>query len=247
MSDSTIIDTVVGMKAFLDGICDLPVEPPSLYIDLEGINLGRLGSVSIVTFYVLPSKKSYIVDVHVLQESAFSTANEAGMSLKGVLESATIPKVIFDVRNDSDALYKHFNISLDGMIDLQLMELATRDYSRAYVVGLAKCIERDTKLSGTEKIDWKNVKHRGHRLFDPREGGRYEVFNDRPLSDEMLKYCVQDVSLLPQLWEVYNAKLELPWNAQWKGRVAEETKRRVDLSQSASYNGKGRHMALGPW
>jgi len=32
-----------------------------------------------------------------------------------ILESPDIPKVFFDVRNDSDALYSHFDVSLAGV------------------------------------------------------------------------------------------------------------------------------------
>jgi hypothetical protein len=45
---------------------------------------------------------------------AFSTAGTNGQTLKTILESETIPKVFFDVRNDSDALYSQ----RDGRDDL---------------------------------------------------------------------------------------------------------------------------------
>lgn len=48
------------------------------------------------------------------------------MSLQSILESPKTPKVFFDVRTDSDALFAQFGIKLAGIIDLQLMELASR-------------------------------------------------------------------------------------------------------------------------
>jgi exonuclease 3'-5' domain-containing protein 1 len=50
-------------------------------------------------------------------------------------------EVIFDIRNDSDALFSLFQISVDGIKDLQLMELATRRGSKDFVAGLATCVE----------------------------------------------------------------------------------------------------------
>ena len=47
------------------------------------------------------------------------------MSLKAILESPKTPKVFFDVRMDSDALYALFGVKLAGIIDLQLMEVAS--------------------------------------------------------------------------------------------------------------------------
>ncbi|KAJ6779705.1 hypothetical protein PWT90_07316 [Aphanocladium album] len=119
--------------------------------------------------------------------------------------------VIFDVRNDSDALYKHFNIRLAGMQDLQLMEVATRSFGRKHVNGLAKCIERDASLSPAERQRWKDCKETGVRLFAPERGGSYKVFNHRPLSKEILQYCVQDVHFMPRLWAYYNGKMTPQW------------------------------------
>lgn len=122
-----------------------------------------------------------------------------GQTLMGILESPHIPKVFFDVRNDSDALFHHFNVKLAGVINLQLMELATRYYSRKYVSGLAKCIDRDALLTTDEMQTWKASKEKGLKLFAAERGGSYEVFNVRPLPDDIKEYCVQDVQFLPEL------------------------------------------------
>ena len=66
-----------------------------------------------------------------------------GQTLRDILETSAIPKVVFDVRNDSEALYSHFNIRLTSVHDIQLMELATRMLSKKCVNGLSKCIKRD--------------------------------------------------------------------------------------------------------
>jgi exonuclease 3'-5' domain-containing protein 1 len=103
-SNVTFIDTEASLLPLLDCITNLGVDPPSLYIDLEGIALGRHGSISILSLYIAPTKKTYLIDIHSLREAAFSTTIHSGTSLKTVLESSTIPKVVFDIRNDSDAL-----------------------------------------------------------------------------------------------------------------------------------------------
>jgi len=75
---------------------------------LEGIALGRHGSISILSLYIAPTKKIYLIDIHSLREAAISTTTNSGTSLKTVLESSAIPKVVFDIRNDSDALFSLF-------------------------------------------------------------------------------------------------------------------------------------------
>lgn len=238
----TFVDATGGVTKFLDNIAQIPSDPPSLYVDLEGINLGRSGSISILQVYVHPQRCTYLLDVHALGASCFSTASSLGVSVKDLLESSAVVKVFFDVRNDSDALFSHYGIRLAGVQDLQLMELATRTFPRRHVNGLAKCIERDGPMSPADLLTWKTTKEKGVKLFAPEHGGSYAVFNQRPMPQDIIDYCVQDVELLPRLWALYNGKL----TQAWRERVRASTIDRIVLSQSATYNGKGPHKALPP-
>src|SRR5436190_1618559 len=98
----SFVDSPASVFLFVDSLKDLPAEPPSLYIDLEGENLCREGSISLLV--VFPKNHVYLIDMHNLQASAFTTAGREGKTLKSILEPATISKVFFDVRNNSDAL-----------------------------------------------------------------------------------------------------------------------------------------------
>ncbi|KAF2233247.1 hypothetical protein EV356DRAFT_448649 [Viridothelium virens] len=240
---STIVDSIAVLGRMLDTFEELPASPVSIYVDLEGIDLSRNGTISILQLYILPQDHTFLVDVHTLQSQAFSTfATNGTTSLKTILESDTIPKAFFDVRNDSDALYSHFSIHLAGIEDIQLMELAARSLSRRTVNGLAKCIERDAPISSTERLAWKATKEKGLNLFAPERGGRYEVFNERPPAPDIVLYCVQDVRILSKLFLLYQSKLD----SAWKEKVKEATRDRIILSQGVDYNGQGRHMALAP-
>ncbi|KAH3938424.1 hypothetical protein HBH53_259110 [Parastagonospora nodorum] len=129
--------TNVDLLRSIERIQGIKLEDGSSYTvvdNLEGVNLLRQGTVSILQFYVLPKDYTYLVDIHQLQHAAFSTTGKhSGKSLKAILEAEDIPKVFFDVRNDSDALYHHFQISLSGVHGIQLMELATRRSNRSCV------------------------------------------------------------------------------------------------------------------
>ena len=246
--DIIVVDSATTLASFLENLISLPVKPPSLYLDLEGVKLGRHGSISIISLYILPLKKIYLIDIHSLGNTAFSTTNRSAASLKTILESQTIPKVIFDIRSDSDALFSHFQISVNGIQDLQLMELATRKGSKDIVVGLAKCIENDSLISAVEKEEWQRTKEGTRHLFDPKKGGRFEIFNDRPIKPEIIQYCARDISLLPGLYNVYNAKLCLPGEAHWQTRVLKATKDRIKLSQSPKYDEQTTWQKIrGPW
>ena len=103
------------------------------------------------------------------------------------MESPTIPKVVFDIRNHLDALFNLFQISVNGIKDLQLMELAYRTGLRKFVSNLAKYIVEESPISAAANTKWYLTKERSRRLFAPGKGGRYEVFNEWPLKPEIIQ------------------------------------------------------------
>ncbi|KAF2117958.1 ribonuclease H-like domain-containing protein [Lophiotrema nucula] len=237
------VDTVSKLTAMLQIITDLPTSPPSLYLDLEGVNLGRNGTLSLITLYAhtLTLSAIYLIDVYTLKQPTFETSGPDGITLQSVLESPNIPKAIFDVRNDSDALYKHFNIKLQGVQDLQLMELATRVRPRDRISSLTNCIKYDLVVSHTDKKEWEKVKDVGKTWFQNDQG---RCFEERPLRPEVEKYCVNDVVHMPKLWKVYAEKMDDFW---WK-MVRETSEARIRESQGKYYNPDGgREKALSPW
>ena len=246
---SSLVDSPTKIAALLDSIHALttfPHEIPSLYLDAEGTRLSRNGTLAILQMLVPPLSHVYLVDVTVLGALAFSTPSSkkgSSFTLKTVLESADTLKVFFDVRNDSDALFSLYGIRLAGTTDLQLMELAARNDGRKWLRGLKTCIERHSGMTANEMYEWLTGKEKGRELFAPESGGSYEVFSQRPLREEVWKYCVQDVVVMPQLWIYYEARL----SAKWKGIVLKTSRERIAESQRPGYDGEGRHRARGPW
>ncbi|KAE8449745.1 hypothetical protein EG329_007520 [Mollisiaceae sp. DMI_Dod_QoI] len=248
------IDDAPALVALLSLLLTPPINPtsqPTIFLDLEGNNLSRNGTVSILTLHHAPTSTTHLIDIYNLSHSAFTTPASppyTDQTLKSILEDPSIPKVFFDVRNDSDALFSHYRISLQGIIDLQLLELGSRSgglNQKRLVSGLARCIQYDAKLSFQEKRTWEAVKKIGVEMFAPEKGGSYAVFDKRPLAEEIKKYCAQDVSFLPALLEVYTSRLGT--SVVWKGKIEKETLERVRESQSAGYQPHGRQKALGPW
>lgn len=243
MMQPQLIDTVASLTSLLQGLPPLQKGRPDLYVDLEGDDLCRHGTLSLVTIFVESRRSVHLIDITTLREQAFAASDSQGRTLRLILEADSIVKVFFDIRNDSDALFSHYGIRVQGIEDVQLMELASRyaHSSKLRFNGLAKCIESNPDLDPRERRGWSVVKDRGKRLFRTGKDG-YAIFDRRPLPAEVLEYCVQDVTFLPKLRDSYRAKL---CNASWR-KVQEETLTRITLSQTRSYNGRGRHMALGP-
>jgi exonuclease 3'-5' domain-containing protein 1 len=148
----------------------------------------------------IPTIRVCLIDVYSLGSQAFNTTGIKGKTLKDILHNEKIPKVFFDVRNDSDALFAHFGVVLQGVEDVQLMESATRTTisSRKYLNGLAKCIKQGV-LHGSDLTSWKLAKEKGGRSFKAEFGGSYEVFEQRLIPNEIISYCVGDVQYLPEL------------------------------------------------
>ena len=223
---------------------------PTMYIDLEGVNLCREGSISILTLLIdtgVSTRRVGLIDVHTLGAQAFNTAGAKRKTLKDVLQDERIPKVFFDVRNDSDALFAHFGVALQGIEDVQLMESATRKTtaSRKFLNGLTKCVENNLPMPicGSGLVSWKLAKEKGERLFKAEHGGSYDVFNQRPIPEDISSYCVGDVQYLPELrYRFY------PHRAyRWQDLVGEETKKRVATSQRSDYQPHGPDKVMAPW
>ncbi|KAK2740653.1 hypothetical protein FQN57_006023 [Myotisia sp. PD_48] len=216
------VDSCSSMQDMLDSLSGLPTEPPSLYLDLEGIKLSRHGTISILQILISPGNQTYLVDIHTLGNGAFIVQGGNGETLKMILESIAIPKVFFDVRNDAAALYANFDIRLAGIQDIQLMELETRSPERQ-VKGLSGCIKENCRIPWGKEAEWKLLKDKGRRMFAPELGGRYEVFNLRPLPPDLKAYCVQDVLYMPELWRIFSSKL----TQEVVEKVKERTQQRV--------------------
>jgi exonuclease 3'-5' domain-containing protein 1 len=254
---SEIINTPTRTGEIVDQLVaaheSLNHDGPSMYLDLEGVNLCRSGSISILTLLldsgVVGNRRVYLLDVHELGARAFTTAGAKGKTLQDILQDEKIPKVFFDVRNDSDALFALYGVALRGVEDVQLMESAARKTTaqRRLLNGLARCVESNQAVlavGGRGSVaGWKQAKQTGERLFKPEMGGSYAVFNTRPIPKDIVAYAIGDVQFLPDLRNAF-------WKnrtVKWRDMVLDESKKRVALSQRADYQPHGRDRALAPW
>ncbi|KAK4175425.1 ribonuclease H-like domain-containing protein [Triangularia setosa] len=238
-SNVTLISTVKALKDFLDTIGP----SSSLYLDLEGTKLCREGTLDLITILVHPDQKASIIDVQTLSAKAFTTAsaNDDDKTMKSILEDPDIPKYIWDVRNDADALKSLYGVGMSGVIDIQLLENMTRSCSSCYLRGLDKAIRLDLRLNALEVARWTrvkgNVRDRMHKEF--------AIFSVRPMDQETLQYCVGDVQYLPLLKEVY---MKRPvYRAQWLEKLKEESANRVQEAHSSGYEPNGEGKVLAPW
>ncbi|KAF8623361.1 hypothetical protein AX17_007439 [Amanita inopinata Kibby_2008] len=235
-----------------DCLADIsPIPPPNrpyyLAVDVEGVNLCRRGRISILQLQSSLSDVVWLVDVTVLGAQAFEEVDEQGRSLRSVLQRPNIQKWFYDVRNDSDALYNLYGISLNNVYDLQLLELANR-LSRGKNARFLRSLEKATEDYLIINRDWKAIKELGISLFVPARGGHYEILEKRPLDPRLVAYCEQDVSVLFDLAKALRTQMGMQ-GKDWELRVFVASTSRVALARNPRYRGdsNGPRKALAPW
>ncbi|PGH06939.1 hypothetical protein AJ79_06413 [Helicocarpus griseus UAMH5409] len=167
VEDPEFVNTLEGLKSLVDWVARMETwlgnPRPPLYIDIEGERLSRHGRVSLMTVLVYPGDSEFlmrphIIDIHSLGPAAFSAAGKEGKTFKDILESPQILKVFFDVRNDSDALYAHYGIKLQGVRDIQLMESARRPNTHRRISPGFQNASRKLSLTREKRISGDSAK-----------------------------------------------------------------------------------------
>ena len=74
----------------------------------------------IVFAMVATKEKAYVFDIRTMGKTPFTSG------LKSILESESQEKLMFDCREQSDALWHQFQVKLSGVLDLQLLEVIYR-------------------------------------------------------------------------------------------------------------------------
>ena len=220
----TLVDTTEGVQHMLNTFIssDFDSKRPMYYFDLEGINLGRNGpATQMQLLHLSPTgPHAYLIDLHRLQHTSFRARGASGLSLKDLLESTAAKKAIFDVRNDAAALFHQFGVSVKNVDDIQLIENATRGGNFVCLRGLASCIRCDAPIKIIMNRMFSHIKSRGKWFFEDED---YSVLVERPMSEDLLVYCLLDVFVLPALWDTYSKKL----NTEWRQLVTKETDERI--------------------
>ena len=239
---------------------------PQLYVDAEGISLSRSGELFILIIHLETKAFShtYLIHVHVLRRAVFNTKDSTGIhSLKTLFEDNRIPKVLFDCRMDSDALFGQYAVLLAGVIDLQLMCLASRGGGGRYLPGLESCLLQDLAITAQEREWVAEAKAAGQLLWRPRFGGSMERFNENPLHEDIVNYCVVDAANLPRLFETYNRALgnrvslwaideneglecDSDGPHSWECKILELSKTRVERALDPGFRGGDKPQLLVP-
>jgi exonuclease 3'-5' domain-containing protein 1 len=215
-------------------------------VDLEGVSLGREGEVAIVQISTGRHSPVYLVDVCALGAAAFGDG--APGSLRALLEDASVAKLMWDVRSDSNALFFHFGVRMAGVVDLQVYDCVARLVRGARVdkvSGLGYVLERTglAQMSGAEKEAVAACKAASLHLFAPDYGGSYEVWKARPLPSILLEYC-SDSRYFFTIRASYEAQWGRGATAALEPPIAAATARRIDFSCTLGFSRNNRDVMI---
>lgn len=82
------IDTLSDIHSCLENVESTP-PPITIVVDLEGVNLGREGRVSIMQLHAAGSDVVWLIDITTIGAAAFEETDSRGKSLRGLLEGPT--------------------------------------------------------------------------------------------------------------------------------------------------------------
>jgi len=196
----------------------------TIAVDCEGVDLGSQAPSSMLSILHISTGRNsdvHCFDIFKLGASAFTTTTSDGYSLKTLLETSTVRKLLWDLRSDSSSLFRKYNIKLAGAFDVQVQETANiflKQVKHPYdqrrmlknVYGLGSTLEKSRVISNDEKARLRTIKAEAKKFFSPDEGGTYENWNIRPLSKLLLEYCCDSryfFSLFEQYDTVFRACL----------------------------------------
>ncbi|EFE37934.1 hypothetical protein TRV_07424 [Trichophyton verrucosum HKI 0517] len=181
-------------------------------------------------------------------DDVFSTEDSTGTTLASIFECPVLRKAVFDVRGASDYLFHECEVTLDGIVDIQLMELATRDGSKEFLRGLATCICNDSSLSAKETLRWQESNDFKNYIFRPEvDESCIEKYMETPLRTEMIDHCAYSLVVLSRLYDVYDARLKQGATKFWKTEIRSVTKARINDTKKEEFDVYDRENAYGPW
>jgi exonuclease 3'-5' domain-containing protein 1 len=208
------IDTEEKLSIAIEEISQAIQKGETIAVDCEGVELSRFGSVTLVNIAV--RGPVYLIDILKIDNAAYDRG------LRSILEDKSINKLMFDCREDADALKHLYNVRLDGVLDVQLLEVMNRIIHRGYtkIRSLNHCLELFVSHETMLK-----VKLKGRSSMDQDN----KLWEKRPLSEDMLKYASIDVLALFKLYDAlcYRVVAKARWIAASE-RYCEKQRSRIN-------------------
>ncbi|KAH9426832.1 hypothetical protein DERP_002932 [Dermatophagoides pteronyssinus] len=194
---------------------------PAIGIDVEGINLGTNGEVTLIQIsYKKTINKPNNSGIQIVLFDVFLNPTLIQSGLKKLLESENIVKIGHDVRTNSASLYRCFGITLKNVFDTQVAHLILQQQSTgrpAYKPTKYISFYTLSNVYGGLNLNPKQ-KDRLHKIYRKD----YKYWKNRPLTDEMIQFAVTEVyALYPTVYENIRGQIRTEYEPLFKQLVYE--------------------------
>ncbi|WAR24146.1 EXD1-like protein [Mya arenaria] len=195
-------------------------------LNCKGESLSRKGSIKLLS----TQERYFILDIQKLNALPF----ERG--LREILEDRNVMKLMFDCREDADALFHQFHVKLDGVIDIQLLEVLKRP------VFVGKTINRKTgdhtlgAICLNSLLECIQTYVKSDKIDEQKEDGM-ELKKEsvkRHLSDEQIQYVKTDVMSLFSLFDFFYPNDEEIKRLKIASHIYVDLKRSITNSKTTS-------------
>ena len=169
--------------------------------DIEGVNLGRKGLVTLMQIAINESTV-FCFDVLILGQHLF-----ASQYLGSVFTSYRILKLCFDCRIDGDVLQSHFGLQLNMLYDVQVLyTLIFQSPKDRFLKGLQHVLKMPGVIEEKEALEKvvqsKNIMKQVFKKQKQQHHTKH-IFLMRPLTNDILEYCGSDVIYLLKMYFIW--------------------------------------------
>ena len=172
-------------------------------LGLQGVDLGRMGAISLIQLTEAGSGRVYLLDVYGMEPA---DDNELINWMRGLLESESVVKVMHDCRMGSDALEHLLKITLVGVHDVACWHEVLHGKSDAPIKTVCSVynLQADAGPSGKDYL------------------ANYKLWGARPLTAKLVGWGVKDAG---NVLEVYKRQV-----AAASAKQVEQAQKKVVLA-----------------
>lgn len=154
-------------------------------LGIQGVDLGRMGAISLIQLTKAGSGRVYLLDVYGMETA---DDNELIKWMRGLLESESIVKVMHDCRMGSDALEHLLKITLVGVHDVACWHEVLHGTSDAPIKTVCSMygLQADAGPSGQDYL------------------ANYKLWGARPLTAKLVGWGAKDAG---NVLEIYNKQV----------------------------------------
>ena len=229
----TLVDDEDSLSKTLVYIKEAVKKEPLIAFACEGVDLSRKGKLYLLS--IATRTKAYLIDVKVLKTMPF----EKG--LREILEDTNVKKLMFDCREDSDALFHQFQVKLDGVLDMQLLEVM-KAHSDEIGITIGRRSERHdevVRVKGLMECIEVYIKNKTMLQTKRKGAGKLSDWEKRPLLKHELEYAKTDVFALFELYTKLKSDEEGMKRLETASRIYADMKRSMVNRTYDEYENNG--------